>query len=148
MSSHGGLTKGLVPTRDGVEKPISVFESDRHVAGEPVRLLWRVSQGPRGHPDRTPERQGVGRSRDRRTVSLVPPEEFVSYLVSPLRTEIQVHVRWILSAFVEEPLKEQSVREGFRLGQSQAIGDDGVGRAAPPGHGGALTLGYPDGLVR
>src|SRR4028119_2477961 len=65
MSSHGWLTKGLVPTRDGVEKPVSVFESDRHVAGEPVRLLRRVSQGPRGHPDRPPGRQGVGGSRGR-----------------------------------------------------------------------------------
>src|SRR5687767_14437296 len=107
MPPHGGLRERLLPAGDRVEEPIPVCEAGRHVPGEAVYLVRRVTQSPRRNPDGAPQGEGAGSGGDGRPVPLVAPTKHLPDLVPPLGVEVQVYVRGILPPLVQKPLEEE-----------------------------------------
>src|SRR5215210_3089302 len=132
MAAHGRFLQRLLPSREPHVHPVAVPEAGGDAAGERVYLARRVPERPCRRPHRPAQGHGLDGGRLRSTTPTVATDHLEPHLVPSCGAEVQVYVRRVQAALVHEPLEEQPVAEGLRLGHPQAVRDQAVGSASSP----------------
>ena len=103
---HLRLPQGLLPPLEAVVDPVSISETGRDAPAEGVDLPRGMTECPRGDPDRSLQRVGGRRGRDRRPELLVSRPQLVPDLVPAQGIEVEVDIGRVGAELVHEPLEE------------------------------------------
>ena len=132
MADPGILLTGLPQLRAHGQRFVDGYiQFVGHHLGDGIHLGVGHIQHPPHIPDHAPGRQRTEGDDLHHPILAVLAHYIVDNLLAALKAEIHVNIRHGHPLRVQEALKEQAVAHGIQLGDSQSVGHQAAGGAAP-----------------